>query len=170
MAGRMPLRFRHLVHRIQSGLDRLGVQVKHVPKPGAHVGRRFRLAGFSHRLTLKTLTPALLASICWLMPHRSLVSRNWALDKVISFSHRDCPHLSVPNVLCLKCLLRRAPHASGDDPIKDLGFVVFPTLVGIVAGVFHRPFHYPLRRKASWHSSAFFVRGRRYWLVPEIWM
>lgn len=40
--------------------------------------------GFSHRLTLKTLTPAALASSCWLIPHRSLVSRNWALDNVKS--------------------------------------------------------------------------------------
>lgn len=37
------------------------------------------------------------------------------------------------------------PTLVGNDPINDLGFVVFPMLVGIVAGVFTGLFHYLLR-------------------------
>ena len=49
-------------------------------------------------------------------------------------------YFSVPKCVILRMSLRHAPHAGGDDPIKDLGFVVFPTLVGIVAGVFSPAF------------------------------
>ena len=42
--------------------------------------------GFSHRLTLKTLTLALLASICWLMPQRSLAALKSAFDSNILMS------------------------------------------------------------------------------------
>lgn len=56
-------------------------------------------------------------------------------------------HFSVPKCVILEMSLRHAPHASGDDPIKDLGFVVFPTLVGIGPVFFTGLFRYPLRRK-----------------------